>query len=260
METLDEKKLDYDVLKKLIYEKMPREYLEENIVEEKHYNKAPSVYVMNFNPYRNGGHILSDEFRFLDNKTEVLDKDGNSMDGLGYNMGKGMWWLPRYFLAMAKYDERHLLPCAFISLFLRHYENRLNRRGRRCGNCYIKRRSLLSGNFNIRELREHSDKELTENNYDIPDHRCKEFLCTNTKEAFASGVYDSFYDLNRDDDPTEEGLSDVIVKCIKLMTDTYRMEYWTYSGEDQKRAGEKYKQYACEAGDRIYRKAQDYSF
>lgn len=246
MEYAKERNLDYGKLKRIIFKAMPPEYLTGTIVEEKHYQNPPSVYDLNFNPYRNGGMLLSSEFRFFDNVPEVLNTDGQSTDGLGYNTGKGMWWLPRYFWAMEKHGERHLLPCAFISLFLRHYKNLLSRR----------RKHGFSYNFNLDELQSQSDKELLDNDYDLPDHRCKDFLCTNTQGAFKAGIHADVLSLNDESEMTEEKLANIIVRSIKFMTDTYRMEYWTYSDEDIEKAKTMEKNITYGAQEELLRRAR----
>lgn len=237
--------LDYEKLKNCVSDRMPEEYLTGPIVKECYYDEPFNNYELNFNPYRRGGQLLPTEIKYCD-KNDVVDSNGKTIKESYYAFPKGYDWLPIYFRAAEQYDEKHLLPIAFIAVFMKHFTN-----------SYIKtRHKYASASFNVSELMKLSESELIANDYAAPDHRCKEFFDTQSDEAKDAGIYDLLRNLAKEDStPTEETLADIIIKCVKFMTDNYRMEYWSYPESEHKRAVQTYKNAAYRAQGDLLRAA-----
>ena len=237
--------LDYEKLKKCISDRMPAEYLAGPVVEERYYDNPFFNFELNFNPYRRGGQILPTEIRYYD-KEDIIDGKGRPISRGYYNFPKGYDWLPIYFWATERHNEKHLLPVAFITIFTRHFIK-----------SYVENYRSISNTFNTHELMRLSGDELRANGYESPDHRCKEFLETQTKDAHQAGITDLVWGLSKNNSPlTEEVLSDVIIKCIKFMTDRYHIEHWSYPDKEYDRAEQIYKDAAYRMQDELLRMAE----
>ncbi len=112
--------------------------------------------------------------------------------------------------------------------------------------------------FNVYELLKLSEDELHSNDYETPSPSCVRFFKTHTEAAYDAGIPDLLEKLFDDNiSITEEILSDIIIKCIKFMTDNYQMEYWSFPENEYDRATQTYRDVSLKFQEQVWRWANN---
>lgn len=200
--------MQYEILVKEVNHKMPERY-RKNPVKDCIFDFRPPVGIMNFNPYKNKGKILPDEYRFIDCKT------GQRM--IPYS--KGEYYIPEMLYWINYHKEYDMLAPTIIFSCMTDFRDD------------IFRKNLISKNDFIDIYRKAKDT-IQENKYPIPNPRCKRVLPYRDTSSDKIDKYITEGKPFKDEKTLATAFTEIFETSIK----PYTLEYWHFSDNEQEYA------------------------